>query len=92
MSLAEARERLSELVDDIERTGERAVITRDGREAAVLIAPGDLAALEETLEVQGDSELMGRLAESEEDVRAGRVLDAEDVAALMAERKAPGGP
>ncbi|GAA1071780.1 type II toxin-antitoxin system Phd/YefM family antitoxin [Nocardiopsis composta] len=89
LSLTEARNRLSELVDEVENTHERVVITRHGREAAILISPDDLAMLEETLEVLASPELMRQLAESKKDIESGKVLDAEGVAALMAERKTP---
>lgn len=50
-SLRAVRDHLSEVVDRVERQHERVVITRNGREAAVLISPEDLAELEETLSV-----------------------------------------
>ena len=40
-------------------------ITRNGREAAVLISPDDLASLEETLSVLSDPEAMAELREAE---------------------------
>jgi prevent-host-death family protein len=87
LPLTEARNRLSELLDDVERTHERVTITRHGKESAVLISTDDLEALEETLDVLASPEAMRQLAESRADVDAGDVLDADDVAALMAERK-----
>jgi prevent-host-death family protein len=86
LPLTEARNRLSELLDDVERTHERVIITRHGKESAVLISTDDLEALEETLDVLASPEAMRQLAESRADVEAGDVLDADDVAALMAER------
>lgn len=82
----EARNRLSELVDEVERTHERITITRHGQEAVVLISSDDLAALEETLSVLSSPEAMRQLAESREAIAAGDVLDAEELAALMAKR------
>ncbi|MEO5854209.1 MAG: type II toxin-antitoxin system prevent-host-death family antitoxin [Nocardioides sp.] len=46
MPLGKARDRLSELVADVERTHERIYITVHGRPAAVLISADDLASLE----------------------------------------------
>lgn len=83
----EARNRLSELIDEIERTHERITITRHGHAVAVLIAPDDLAALEETLEVITRPDLMRQLAESREAIDAGDVLDAAELAELMARRQ-----
>jgi antitoxin YefM len=82
----DARNRLSELIDEVERTHERVEITRHGHAAAVLISPDDLAALEETLDVLSSREAMRQLADSRKAIAAGDVLDAEDLAALMAKR------
>ena len=90
LPLTEARNRLSELLDDVERTHERVTITRHGKESAVLISTDDLEALEETLDVLASPEAMRQLAESRADIDAGDVLEADDVAALMAERKREG--
>jgi prevent-host-death family protein len=69
----EARARLSELLDELERQHEHVVITRNGRPAAMLLPVAEFEALEETLEVLDDEGLMDALRESEEDVRAGRI-------------------
>jgi antitoxin YefM len=82
----EARNRLSELIDEVERTHERVEITKHGRAVAVLISPDDLAALEETLDVLASPEAMRQLAESRAAIVAGDVLDADELAAVMAER------
>lgn len=52
--LRAVRDHLSEVVDRVEKQHERVTITRNGRAAAVLISPEDLAELEETLSVLGD--------------------------------------
>ncbi|SNQ51161.1 Antitoxin RelB [Frankia canadensis] len=86
LPFTEARNRLSEILDDVERTHERVEITRHGQAVAILISPDDLAALEETLDVLASREAMRQLAESQEAVESGDVLDAEELAALMAKR------
>ncbi|MDT3443535.1 type II toxin-antitoxin system Phd/YefM family antitoxin [Pseudofrankia sp. BMG5.37] len=86
LPFTEARNRLSDLIDEVERTHDRVEITRHGRAVAVLISPDDLAAIEETLEVLASRETMRQLAESRAAVEAGDVLDAEELAALMAKR------
>lgn len=45
------RDHFSEVVDRVERHHERVTVTRNGRPAAVLISPADLAELEKTLDV-----------------------------------------
>ena len=53
-SLREVRDHFSEVVDRVEHEHDRVTITRNGRPAAVILSPDDLAQLEETLEVLGD--------------------------------------
>jgi len=91
LPFTEARNRLSDLIDDVSRTHDRIEITRHGRAVAVLISPDDLAAMEETLEVLTSHETMRQLAESRAAVEAGDVLDAEELAALLAKRAAHAG-
>jgi antitoxin YefM len=47
-SLRAVRDHLSEVVDRVERHHERVFVTRNGRTAAVIMSPDDLAELEET--------------------------------------------
>lgn len=75
----EARSRLSELLDDLERRHEHVVITRNGRPAGVLIPAAELEAIEETLEILQDEDLLKALRESEEDVKAGRLSTISEV-------------
>jgi antitoxin YefM len=52
--LRSVRDHLLEIVDRVEREHDRVVITRNGRDAAVLVSADDLAELEETLSVLSD--------------------------------------
>lgn len=83
----EARNHLSELIDDVARTHRRIEIARHGVSVAVIIAPDDLAALEEAVEVLASEEAMRQLAESRQAVESGDLLDADELAELMAQRK-----
>ena len=49
LSLAEAKDRLSALVNDVTSTHEHYTITRNGRPVAVVLPVDDLEALEETI-------------------------------------------
>ncbi|WP_045879515.1 type II toxin-antitoxin system Phd/YefM family antitoxin [Pseudofrankia sp. DC12] len=86
LPFTEARNRLSDLIDEVAKTHDRVEITRHGRAVAVLISPDDLAAIEETLDVLASRETMRQLEESRAAVEAGDVLDADELAALMAKR------
>ncbi len=64
LPLATVKSRLSEMVDRVEHTQDRIILTRHGRTAAVLISPDELQSLEDTLELLSDSEAVASLAES----------------------------
>jgi antitoxin YefM len=63
--LRSVRDHLSEIVDRVEREHDRVVITRNGREAAVLVSTADLAELEETLSVLCDPEALADIREAD---------------------------
>ncbi len=73
-SLRTVRDHLSEVVERVERQHERVVITRNGREAAVLISPEDLAELEETLSVLSDPAALADIREADAAYARGDVL------------------
>jgi prevent-host-death family protein len=64
MPLAEVKNRLSEVVDTVEREHGRVVITRHGRPAAVVLSIEDLESLEETLDVMASTSLMADIREA----------------------------
>lgn len=86
-SLADARNRLSELVAEVENTHARVVITKHGHPAAVLVAPDDLSALEETLDVLADPEALAEIRQSEAKASRGELTSAEEMAELLDERR-----
>lgn len=62
------KNRLSEVVDRIEREHGRVVITKYGRAAAVILSIEDLESLEETLAILSNPELMEGIREAEGDI------------------------
>ena len=72
--LRTARDHLSELVDRVEREHERVVITRNGRDAAILISPDDLQQLEETLSVLSDPDALADIREADAAYQRGEVV------------------
>jgi prevent-host-death family protein len=72
LALADVKNRLSEVVDQIERLHGRVVITKHGRPAAVILNTEDLESLEETLEVLRDPALVEAIREAEPEIAAGR--------------------
>jgi antitoxin YefM len=63
--LRSVRDHLSERVDRVEREHGREVITRNGRDAAVLMSAVDLAELEETLSVLSDPDALSGIREAD---------------------------
>jgi prevent-host-death family protein len=64
-SLREVRDHFSEVVDRVEHEHDRVTVTRNGRPAAVILSPDDLAQLEETLEILSDPEALADIREAD---------------------------
>ncbi len=81
LPLADVKNRLSEVVERLEREHGRVVITKHGRPAAVVLSIEDLEGLEETLEILSNPALMRRIkkAQTELDAGLGETLTKEQV-------------
>jgi antitoxin YefM len=86
ISLADAKARLSAVLDEVRDTHERVVITRNGRPEAVILAVSDLEALEETLDLLSTPGALEQIRAAEAEVARGEAIDAEELRRLMAER------
>ena len=64
MALADVKNRLSEVVDQIEREHGRVIITKHGRPAAVVLSIDDIESLEETLDVLSNDSLLADIREA----------------------------
>jgi antitoxin YefM len=85
MSLADVKNRLSEVVDRLEREHGRVVITKHGHPAAVVISVDDLESLEETLDIMDSAALLADIRESlaELSIADAAVLSKEDALRLI---------
>lgn len=85
MTLADVKNKLSEVVDRVEREHGRVVITKRGRPAAVVLSIDDLESLEETLDVMGNEQLMADVKEGLAEIAAGggQVLTHQEALALI---------
>lgn len=85
MALRDVKNRLSEVVDQVEREHDRVVITRHGKPAAVVISADDLESLEETLKVVSRPRLISQVRDSLAELVAGEaeVLSKEDILARL---------
>lgn len=79
LPLGDARDRLSEVVLEVERTHDRVTITRHGRPAAVLISADDLAALEETADILATPGAAEAIREGLADADAGRFVSSDEI-------------
>jgi antitoxin YefM len=88
MSLADVKNRLSEVVERLEREHGRVVITKHGHPAAVVISIDDLESLEETLDVMDSPDLLRdiRASLAELATEDATVLSKEDALRLIAEQ------
>lgn len=86
--MADAKNRLSELVNAVQGTWERVTITKNGRPVAVLMAVEDLESLVETLEVLSDPDAMAAIAEDR--AGTGELTTGREMAAILAKRSGRG--
>ena len=75
----EARSTLSDLLDYVQAEQEHVVITRNGKDVALLMSVDEWESWEETIEVLQDDELLEALKQSDDDVKAGRVYAWDEV-------------
>lgn len=85
MALRDVKNRLSEVVDHVEREHDRVVITRHGKAAAVVISTEDLASLDETLSVVSRPKLIAEVRDSLAELTAGEaeVLSKDEILATL---------
>jgi len=74
LPFSEAKAQLSDLADRVEDEHERILVTRNGRPSFVLMSPDDLEALEETLDILRDDELLASIRRSRRQAAAGKRL------------------
>jgi antitoxin YefM len=87
LPLADVKNRLSEVVDRVEREHGRVVITKHGRPAAIVLSVEDLESLEETLEILSDPTLLAEIRQSERERAAGQTKKLSKVEALARIRR-----
>ena len=72
MALADVKNRLSEVVERLEKEHGRVVITKHGRPAAVVLSVEDLESLEETVDILGDRVLVSRIHKAVNELAGGK--------------------
>ena len=71
LPLADVKNRLSEVIERLEREHGRVIVTKHGKPAAVMLSIEDLESLEETLEILSDPQLLKDIRSGDRDVKAG---------------------
>ena len=90
LAIDDVKARFAELVERVSNQQDRVVVTREGQPAAVLISLDDLEALEETLAVLSDPELLARVREGEAAAAQGDVAPLDEVRSDLASRREAG--
>lgn len=80
LPLADVKARLSAVLDDVTRTHERVVVTRNGRPEAVILSVDDLAAIEDTIEILGTPGLPTALDAAAGEIDSGQWVGADELA------------
>src|ERR1035438_7861565 len=81
--LADAKARLSAVLDEVRDTHERVVITRNGRPEAVILSVSDLEALEETLDLLSTPGALEEVRAAGGEIPRGQGSAAEELRRLM---------
>ncbi len=71
VTLSDAKTNLARLLAEVDRLGERVVITRSGRPAGVLISVDEFEGLMETLEILADPEMAASVRRGLEEAERG---------------------
>ena len=80
LPFAEARAKLSLLVDRVAAMDEEILITRNGRPAAVLVSPDEYEGWKETRAIQSDREIMAEIRRGLRGLRRkGRIYTLEEL-------------
>ncbi len=77
--LTDVRRDLSEIIDEIDRTGAEFVVTKHGRPVAAIVPHDELEALLETLNILSDPETMAAIEQSEAEIAVNELVDLDNI-------------
>ena len=78
ISATDARAKLYDLLEEVEKLSKRVVITSHGKTKAVLVNADELESMEETLAVLKDKRAMASIAKSMKEIKEGKLIPFED--------------
>jgi prevent-host-death family protein len=87
LPLSDAKAHLSEIADEVIRTHERVTVTRNGRDAFVILSVEDLESIEATMELLADPAAQARVARAEAEIAAGETYSLADVEGDLRRRR-----
>jgi prevent-host-death family protein len=79
ISATDARIKLYDLLEDVEKLSKRIIITSHGKTKAVLVNADELESLDETIEVLQDKRAMASITKSMQEIKEGKLIPAEQV-------------
>jgi len=79
ISATNARTKLYDILEDVDKLSKRIAITSHGKTKAVLLNPDELESLEETLEILNDKRAMKSLEKSMKEIKEGKLIPLEEV-------------
>ncbi|OGH39061.1 MAG: hypothetical protein A3B44_03105 [Candidatus Levybacteria bacterium RIFCSPLOWO2_01_FULL_38_21] len=74
ISATNARTKLYDILDEVEKLSKRITITSHGKAKAVLVNPDELEGIEETLEILKDKRAVASIKKSMEEIKAGKII------------------
>lgn len=86
LPLSSVKAKLSEIADEVARTHERVLVTKNGRDYVVLLAAADLQSIEATLALLTDTAAQDRIRRAESELAADLGMDRATVSETVAGR------
>lgn len=86
LPLSAVKAKLSEIADEVDRTHDRVLVTKNGRNYVVLLAAEDLASIEATLHLLTDLNAQDRIRAAEAELELGEALTRSDVTSMVEHR------
>lgn len=79
LTVTEAKKRLLEIVEGIEKAKDMVTITRNGVPTTIMMGVDDYESLMETLEILADPNILASLKKSQKQRKQGKLIDASEV-------------
>lgn len=79
LPVSEVKSKFCHIVEDVEKTFERCIVTRKGKPAVVILSIAEFRSLLETVAVMADKKLLKKIKQAKKDIEEGRVYSYEEV-------------